>query len=301
MADGERPDEGGSTGPRPGRRWGRPALVTAAVAVVGVLVAALLALSARGDDRPPAAAAASTASSSAPDPATPPTTGRSDPSDAGAAVTAAATATSGAGGYPPVSAAEGGQRLASAQADLARVSAELTEPVLLRSPTAWDQWLPAMKPYPGASTADDVATCPALAAGLSAALGHRMSYWTGTLPMGPVGCTWAPVPLQYDTIDYPFTVSVGFVSDGTTAAQQAGSAVTVLNGDQPRSCPTTGLPGGAVLAACWGTGRTSIELAVPDARGAGVWVLDADAKDGEAVTARAAFRALLAGVARSYG
>ena len=53
-----------------------------------------------------------------------------------------------------------------------------------------------------------------------------MSYWTGTLPMGPVGCTWAPVPLQYDTINYPFTVSVGFVSDGTTAL-----ATGDLNGD----------------------------------------------------------------------
>jgi hypothetical protein len=40
---------------------------------------------------------------------------------------------------------------------------------------------------------------------------------------------------------------------------------------------------------------------VPDARGAGVWVLDADAKDGEAVTTTDAFRALLAGVTRAYG
>jgi hypothetical protein len=299
VADGERPGEGVPSGPRSGRRWGRPALAAAAVVVTGLL--AVLALSVGDDDGPPASAAAPTGSSSAPNPATPPPTDRPDPSDAGAAATAAGTAPAGSGGYPPVTAAEGGHQLAAAQADLARLSAELTEPVVLTSPTAWDQWLPAMKPYPGASTEQDIATCPALSAGLSAALGHRMSYWTGTLPMGPVGCTWAPVPLQYDTINYPFTVSVGFVSDGTTAAQEAGSAVTVLNGDQPRSCPTTGLPGGAVLAECWGTDSTSIELAVPDARGAGVWVLDADAEDGGAVTATNALRALLAGVTRSYG
>jgi hypothetical protein len=203
--------------------------------------------------------------------------------------------------FPPVSATEDGARLAAAQADLARLAGELTEPVLLTSPSAWDEWLPGMKTYPGANTAEDIATCPVLSAGLTAALGHQMSYWTGTLPMGPVGCTWAPVPLQYDTIDYPFTVSVGFLGDGTTAAQEAGSQVTVVHGDQPRSCPETALPGGAVLTECWNAGSTSIGLAVPDARGAGVWVLGSDAHDDRDVTAEDAFRAVLEGVTRAYG
>jgi hypothetical protein len=261
---------------------------------VPVALVAVLAVAVGGHEAAPATAASPAAGSSAA-----PTPGAT--SHPTSTPTQAPTGATGATTFPPVSAAVGGQRLAAAQADLARMSAELTEPVVLTSPTAWDRWLPAMKPYPGASTADDIATCPALSAGLSAVLGHRMSYWTGTLPMGPVGCTWAPVPLQYDTINYPFTVSVGFVSDGTTAAQQAGSAVTVLHGDQPRSCPRTELPGGAVLTECWNAGGTSIELAAPDARGAGVWVLSGDAKDGEAVTAADAFRALLAGVTRAYG
>jgi hypothetical protein len=190
--------------------------------------------------------------------------------------------------------------LAEGQAGLARLGAELSRPVALTSPAAWDRWLPGMKPYPGVSTEDDISTCPVLSDGLSSALGHRMSYWVGTLPMGPVGCTWAPVPLQYDTIDYPFSVSVGFVGDGTTPAELAGSWVTVVE-DQPSSCPSTDVAGGGVLSACWNQGTTSYELAVPDARGAGVWVLGAEADDDADVTAEDAFLALVDGVTRNYG
>ena len=189
---------------------------------------------------------------------------------------------------------------ARAQRDLAELTTELAGPVVLTSPSAWDQWLPGMKPYPGSDTADDISTCPVLSDGLSSALGQRMSYWIGTLPMGPVGCTWAPVPLQYDTIDYPFTVSVGFLGDGTTPAQLAGTAVTVVDG-RPASCPSIAMPGGGMLYECWNQGTSSFELAVPDARGAGVWVLDADADDDSAVSAHDAFLALLDGVTRNYG
>ena len=38
---------------------------------------------------------------------------------------------------------------------------------------AWDQWLPAGKPYPGADPADDLSTCPKLSDRLGAALGRR--------------------------------------------------------------------------------------------------------------------------------
>ena len=248
--------------------------VLVAVVVVGVpaTVGSLSASPDQGDVARPEATTSAPHTTTASTP-TPGTTSPADP-------TAAATS------FPPVSTAEAG---------------ELTEPVVLTSPSAWDQWLPGMKPYPGASTEEDMATCPVLSSGLTAALGHRMSYWVGTLPMGPSGCTWAPVPLQYDTIDYPFTVSVGFLGDGTTAAQEAGSQVTVINGDQPRSCPAAELPGGAVLTECWNAGTTSIGLAVPDARGAGVWVLSGDADDDGTVAAEDAFRAVLDGVSRSYG
>jgi hypothetical protein len=271
--------------------------VAAVVAVVAVGVpAAVGSLSAAphpADVAGPGATTSVPGATTAPTPSTTPTPGTAR---AGEPATSAAPT-----GFPPVSAAEAGARLAAAQADLARLAGELTEPVVLTSPSAWDEWLPGMKPYPGASTEEDIATCPVLSAGLTAALGHKVSYWTGTLPRGPVGCTWAPVPLQYDTIDYPFTVSVGFLGDGTTAAQEAGSLVTVINGDQPRSCPETELPGGAVLTECWNAGSTSIGLAVPDARGAGVWVLSGDADDDGDVTAEDAFRAVLAGVERVYG
>jgi hypothetical protein len=295
VTDHERPEDGTAPTAGPGRRTSRRALVAAAVAVLALLVAVLAVVSGGEDDPTPAAAraAASATSPAAPTPS-PPATPSTAPA-AEPAVTAAATA------FPPVSTAEAGVRLTAAQADLARLAGELTAPVVLRSPGAWDEWLPGMKPYPGASTEEDIATCPVLSAGLTAALGHEVSYWTGTLPMGPVGCTWAPVPLQYDTIDYPFTVSVGFLGDGTTAAQEAGSQVTVINGDQPRSCPEAELPGGAVLTECWNAGSTSIGLAVPDARGAGVWVLSGDADDGGDVTAENAFHAVLDGVTRVYG
>jgi hypothetical protein len=295
MADDEQPDEGQLPAPEPGRRRGRRTVVAAVVALPVLLVAVLAA--AVGDDDTAPSTAATTASPPAGSSAatTPSATTPSSTPSAGPSVPPGPT------GFPPVSTAEAGVRLAVAQADLARLAGDLTEPVALTSPTAWDQWLPGMKPYPGAGTEEDIATCPVLSEGLTAALGHRMSYWAGTLPMGPVGCTWAPVPLQYDTIDYPFTVSVGFVGDGTTAAQEAGSQVTVINGDQPRSCPEAELPGGAVLTECWNAGSTSIGLAVPDARSAGVWVLSADAKDDGAVTAEEAFLALLDGVTRVYG
>jgi hypothetical protein len=288
VTDGERSEDGSAGG-----RRRRGLVVAAGVAVLAALVAVLALTIGGDDDRAPAAAASPAAGSSTAPPssaapiASTPTPGSSPPADATP--------------YPPVSAAEAGDRLAVAQADLARLAARLTEPVVLTSPTAWDQWLPGMKPYPGAGTADDIATCPVLSAGLTAALGHRMSYWVGTLPMGPVGCTYAPVPLQYDTIDYPFTVSVGFLGDGTTAAEEAGSAVTVLNGDQPRSCPRTDLPGGGVLAECWSAAGTSLELAVPDARGAGLWVVSGDADDGGDVTAEDAFLALHDGLTSVYG
>jgi hypothetical protein len=46
-----------------------------------------------------------------------------------------------------------------------------------------------------------------------------MSYWTGTLPKGPVGCTWATVPLSCDgPYHYAYVLSVGHLADGMTTA-----------------------------------------------------------------------------------
>jgi hypothetical protein len=48
--------------------------------------------------------------------------------------------------------------------------------VTLTSPSEWDRWLTAGKPYPGANTEEHIATCPRLASGLSAAVAVQMSY-----------------------------------------------------------------------------------------------------------------------------
>jgi hypothetical protein len=44
------------------------------------------------------------------------------------------------------------------------------------SPSEWDRWLTAGKPYPDANTEEHIATCPRLASGLSAAVAVQMSY-----------------------------------------------------------------------------------------------------------------------------
>ena len=46
----------------------------------------------------------------------------------------------------------------------------------LTSPSEWDWWLTAGKPYPGANTEEHIATCPRLASGRSAAVGVQTSY-----------------------------------------------------------------------------------------------------------------------------
>ncbi|NYJ05680.1 hypothetical protein [Petropleomorpha daqingensis] len=186
------------------------------------------------------------------------------------------------------------QELAALQA----VAAQLTTPVTLTSPTAWDQWLPAGKPYPGSSTEEEMSTCPRLATGLSAALGQKMSYWIGTLPNGPMGCEWVPVPLSYDgPYDYAYLLSVGFLGDGT-----APDGVAAYE-HQGQPCPTVPLPAvdpQAVLTRCdTGTG-TELQLTLPDARGKGTWVLDAQARTEAPHTATEALKALVQGVVQNY-
>ena len=287
------------------RRRTRRTLTAVAAAVAAVAVAVPVGVGQLSSSPTPVDVARPQPTAAAPTPtpaAAPLPTDRPVTADAGDAVlTGGATDAYGKGSPPSPLDAQALERLAAVQADLGRLQAQLTEPVQLTSPTAWDRWLPDSKPYPGADTADDLSTCPVLSDGLGAALGQRVSYWTGTLPSGPVGCTWAPVPLQYDTIDYPFTVSVGFLGDGTTPQQLAGSAVSVA-GDQPNGCPRVDLAGGGVLYGCWSThGVTDVWLAVPDVRGAGVWVVNGTADDDSPVTAADAFTAVLDGVVRTYG
>jgi hypothetical protein len=196
---------------------------------------------------------------------------------------------------------------AAAQPELDALVAELPSSVDLSSPTTWDRWLPGMKPYPGASDEEDMATCPHLADGLSTALGMRMSYWTGTLPQGPVGCTWVDVPLEYDgPYDYQYLISVGFLSDGTSVDQYAQQATNGLP-NTPVACPrvpVAGPAGGGVLISCDGMDDrygAAYTLVVPDARGQGIWVLMASAQHNAPQDSDVALRALVHGVEQNYG
>jgi len=190
---------------------------------------------------------------------------------------------------------------ARAQPDLDAVAARLDTPIVLSSPAEWDRWLPVGKPYPGASTEEDIATCPHLADRLSTALGTGMSYWTGTLPQGPVGCTWVPVPLSYDgPYDYAYIASVGFLADGTTTEQLRGG----FYHHQGRVCPGIDAPAagaGAVLVRCEAEDGIEYTVAAPDTRTDGVWVLQAKAQDDAARPTSDVLTTLLDGVVAAYG
>jgi hypothetical protein len=190
----------------------------------------------------------------------------------------------------------------AALADLAAVAATLTTPITLTSPAGWDRWLPAGKPYPGADTADDMSTCPHLSDRLGAALGTKMSYWIGTLPQGPYGCQWATVPLYSgpNAPNYPYLASVGFVSDGSTTEQQAGS----FYHHQGRLCPHVAVPSvgeGAHLVRCEELGGITYALVLPDTRTAGVWTLIASARSDATHPALDVFRPVIEGAVDAFG
>jgi hypothetical protein len=188
-----------------------------------------------------------------------------------------------------------------AEAELAEVAALLDTPLVLSSPAQWDQWLPEGKPYPGASTEEDMATCPRLSDRLGAALGVGMSYWTGTLPQGPVGCTWATVPLSYDgPYDYAYTASVGFLADGTTTEE-------LRQGFYHRRgeiCPGIDVPSagaGAVLVRCEAADGIEYVVALRDSRTDGVWVVMSKAQSDEPHPTTDVLTTVMAGVAETYG
>jgi hypothetical protein len=190
------------------------------------------------------------------------------------------------------------QELASLQA----AAAQLTAPVALTSPPDWDRWAPDGVPYPMQTGAEnvDMATCPHLAAGLSAALGQEMSYWVGALPLGPAGCYWVNTPLRYgsDPYDYTYVLTVGFLQNGTPP-----DGVPSYE-HQGQLCPTVPLPAvdpQAVLTRCDTGSGVELQLSLPDARGAGTWVLDAQVRTDAPHSATEALVALVHGVVQNYG
>jgi hypothetical protein len=190
----------------------------------------------------------------------------------------------------------------AALADLDAVAATLTRPLTLTSPTAWDQWLPAGKPYPGKDTADDLSTCPRLADRLGATLGTKMSYWVGTLPQGPYGCQWATVPLYAgpNAPNYPYLAAVGFLDDGTATEKLSRG----FYHHQGRLCPSVAVPSvgeGAYLVRCEELDGISYALVLPDTRTPGVWVLSGMARSDAAHPATDVLRPVIEGAAASFG
>ena len=193
---------------------------------------------------------------------------------------------------------------AAAQPGLDALVARLGAPVSLSSPAEWDRWLPGGEPFPGVDLQDDLSTCPVLSARLGEATGREMSYWTGTLPNGPAGCTWVPVPLVYDTVDHDTVVSVGFLADGTTVEDVLRSA-RQGPGQGTGPCPWTeapSAPGGAVLLQCTTAPTTGYTLAVPDSRlEGGLWFLDVSTDGRAPVPAADVLPALVEGMTASFG
>jgi hypothetical protein len=190
----------------------------------------------------------------------------------------------------------------AALADLDTLAATLTTRLTLTSPTAWDQWLPEGKPYPGADTADDLSTCPRLADRLGAALGTKMSYWVGTLPQGPYGCQWATVPLYSgpNAPNYPYLANVGFLDDGTTT-EKLGRG---FYHHQGRLCPDVAIPSvgqGAYLVRCEELDGISYALVLRDTRTPGVWVLSGMARSDAAHRATDVLRPVIEGAVAAFG
>ncbi|SNS88009.1 DNA-directed RNA polymerase specialized sigma subunit, sigma24 family [Geodermatophilus saharensis] len=156
----------------------------------------------------------------------------------------------------------------------------LAAPLTLTSPAEWDRWLPGGRP-----ARDDEGSCPPLADPLTARLGVPMGYGGGALPRGPVGCTWVPEPRSLSEggpYDDAQLVGVGFLADEDgTAIERLRTEVLPAAAHRDSPCLAADVPGGGALIGCTGPGgstATPLVLAVPDARGAGVWVLSAAAQ-----------------------
>ncbi len=272
-------DGGPDRTPASGRHPRRRALLAAATAALLAVVIAVLV-------RPAEESAEATPRTTAP--ATTSTRGATVPESSGASPTA----------IPEQITAD-----PAALRELDAVAATLTTPIVLSSPAEWDRWLPAGKPYPGVDSTDDMATCPRLTDRLEAALGVEMSYWKGTLPQGPSGCTWATVPLSYgpDPYDHPYLAGVGFLADGTTTEQMSRSFFH----HQGRICPSIPLPSageGAHLIRCEELeGGLSYVLALRDARTTGVWVLVATAREDAGHPATDLLPPVVDGVRSTFG
>lgn len=198
------------------------------------------------------------------------------------------------GGEPPTLIPPTAAQQATERADLAAEAARLTAPVALTAPTDWARWGSVTPNY-----AADVDGCPHLAARLTATLGARMSYWQGTLPEGPYGCSWVPTPLTDDPSGHPYVLNVGWLADGTTTDELR----TGFSERGGATCPGVEVPAvgaGAVLVRCEQPTDVEYSLVLRNAIGPGVWLLHARAGTDARHSAGQALAALVDAVERAY-
>jgi hypothetical protein len=193
---------------------------------------------------------------------------------------------------PPLSA----EQAARTRTELAALAARLPAHLRLTPPATWAQYAGTTPEY-----AEDVVSCPHVAATLGAELGQKWTYAFGKLPQGPAGCNWTPVPWVPDRL----------VADRlfVTLGYQAGEPARLLAA--PGYCaggvtaPVLAVPAvgsGAVVDGCLDDDGTQLELDVADPAGTGVWTVSTYAGQAQS-TARAAdsLLALISAVRRVYG
>jgi hypothetical protein len=284
------------------RRRTRAGLLATAAVVAAIAVGVPVAGSALGSaPTHPATPAPLTTDAAPTTSAAAPTSGEAD-AEASASIEARRAELAAA-----AAAAQAAMQAAQAQAQLEAVHAQLPSSLALTSPVEWDQWLPEGKPIQGTSPQEDMRTCPRIAAGLGAALGQEFSYWQGTLPQGPIGCTWVPTPLKAgpEAPHYPYLLSIGFLGDGTTVGSLARSSyLDGLPKGHPVPCPRMPIAGGGLLLRCDGSSASDDyewTLLLPDHRGAGLWVATTGGRTDAARPSSDAFVALVQATAGAYG
>jgi hypothetical protein len=154
------------------------------------------------------------------------------------------------------------------RAELVQLSSRLPTGVALTAPAAWAKWAGATPSY-----ARDIDGCPHIAAQLARSLGKgKWTYVFGTLPQG--GCTWVPVPwIPNQPTPQRFFVTVEFEQGAVPALLHR--PTYCAGGDVAPALDVPDLASGAVLSGCDDANGPDFQLAMPDARGTGVWFLGA--------------------------
>jgi hypothetical protein len=150
---------------------------------------------------------------------------------------------------------------------LAALHGRLPTGIALRAPTAWARWAGRTPSY-----ARDIDGCPHIATKLAAALGGRWTYVYGTLPQS--ACNWFPVPWNPNRpVTQRFYVTIEF-QQGVVADLLRRTNYCAGGAPAP-TVDASDAAAGAVLSGCDDAESASVQLALPDVGGTGVWFLGA--------------------------